>query len=425
MCVRWKHRAYFVMLTVVGVAVAVGANPFDDPSILGGLFKSFAESSSFGLALRSTSRAVPLVALGLAVLLGVGVNALAAMWQGRGRQVRRRARPHPGRRGGGDRPRGGQPARALDRRLLHPGPHPRRGASRSTGPTPSPRSTRHPTTPASSRSPAPTSPPTAGARPSTRSRPGSWTGPYVARELVPWGSAASADLLERARPPHPGGHARPVGARARRPADERGLDRLPRRPPDRPLQPRARGAAVALSSPQPEPEGARHTDAKYGDSLGPPLRVSAGRRAPARAARRRGRPAAGEHLPGRRHAGSIVRSADASAPLIVSGDGEGLVDLASIGALIGDGVVLYSAHLRERSRPAAMPRSSSRTRCSSSPTPTASAARRWTSVPRRLRGDRARRPDRAGEGRERQPARRVPRRGHRCAHRGRDARASR
>ena len=95
MCVRWRHRAYFVILTVVGVVVAVGANPFDDPSILGGLFKSFAESSSFGLALRSTSRAVPLVALGLAVLLGVGVNALAAMWQGRGRQVRRRVRCAP------------------------------------------------------------------------------------------------------------------------------------------------------------------------------------------------------------------------------------------------------------------------------------------------------------------------------------------
>src|SRR4051812_20382111 len=64
-CVRWRHRAYFVVLVLVGVTVAVGANPYDDPSPLGGLFKSFAESSSFGLALRSTSRAVPLVALGL------------------------------------------------------------------------------------------------------------------------------------------------------------------------------------------------------------------------------------------------------------------------------------------------------------------------------------------------------------------------
>src|SRR6478735_8019075 len=87
-CVRWRHRAYFVLLTVVGVVVAVGANPYDDPSPLGGTFKSFAESSSFGLALRSTSRAVPLVALGPAVLLGVAVNALARAWAGQGRTVR-------------------------------------------------------------------------------------------------------------------------------------------------------------------------------------------------------------------------------------------------------------------------------------------------------------------------------------------------
>ena len=87
-CVKWRHRAYFVVLTVVGVVVAVGANPYDDPSVVGGLFKSFAESSSFGLALRSTSRAVPLVALGLAVLLGVAVNAVGVAWQGKGRAVR-------------------------------------------------------------------------------------------------------------------------------------------------------------------------------------------------------------------------------------------------------------------------------------------------------------------------------------------------
>ncbi len=53
------------------------------------MFKSFAESSSFGLALRSTSRAVPLVALGLAVLLGVGgERARAARGPGTGRTVR-------------------------------------------------------------------------------------------------------------------------------------------------------------------------------------------------------------------------------------------------------------------------------------------------------------------------------------------------
>src|SRR5262249_26439487 len=76
--VRWRHRAYFVLLVVVGVVIAVGATPYDDPSPLGAAFKSFAESSTAGFALRSTNRAVPLVALGFAVLLGAGISAVAA-----------------------------------------------------------------------------------------------------------------------------------------------------------------------------------------------------------------------------------------------------------------------------------------------------------------------------------------------------------
>jgi hypothetical protein len=74
--VRWKHRVFFVLLALLGVVIAVGANPYDDPSPLGALFKAFANSSSAGLALRSTARAIPLVELSLAMLLGVGVNAL-------------------------------------------------------------------------------------------------------------------------------------------------------------------------------------------------------------------------------------------------------------------------------------------------------------------------------------------------------------
>ncbi len=40
------------------------------------MFKAFATSSTVGLALRSTARAVPLVVLATAVLLGIGVNAV-------------------------------------------------------------------------------------------------------------------------------------------------------------------------------------------------------------------------------------------------------------------------------------------------------------------------------------------------------------
>lgn len=78
-CVRWRHRAYFVALVVVGTIVGVGAWPYDDPSPLGALFKDAAHSS-FGLALRNTPRVVPVVVLGLAGLLAAGVSALA-VWR--------------------------------------------------------------------------------------------------------------------------------------------------------------------------------------------------------------------------------------------------------------------------------------------------------------------------------------------------------
>ncbi len=73
--VRWKHRGYFVLLTLIGVVIAVGAYPYDHPTPLGALFKAFANSSSAGLALRSTGRAIPLVVLGLAMSLSGGVTA--------------------------------------------------------------------------------------------------------------------------------------------------------------------------------------------------------------------------------------------------------------------------------------------------------------------------------------------------------------
>ncbi|MDQ1635934.1 MAG: arabinofuranan 3-O-arabinosyltransferase, partial [Frankiaceae bacterium] len=76
-CLRWRHKAYFVTLILVGTAVAVGVYPYESPSVFGGLFKAFAEGSTAGLALRSTPRAVPLVTLGFAVLLAAAIEALA------------------------------------------------------------------------------------------------------------------------------------------------------------------------------------------------------------------------------------------------------------------------------------------------------------------------------------------------------------
>lgn len=82
---RWRERAYFVLVTVVGVVIAVGAAPYDDPSALGSLFKSFALGSKTGFALRNSNRAVPLVVLGLTVLLAVGVSAGVTALRDRGR----------------------------------------------------------------------------------------------------------------------------------------------------------------------------------------------------------------------------------------------------------------------------------------------------------------------------------------------------
>ena len=75
--VRWRHRSFFVALLVLGALIGVGAHPFDDPSFLGRLFKDFTRTDA-GLALRSTPRAVPMVVLATSVLLGAVVSALHA-----------------------------------------------------------------------------------------------------------------------------------------------------------------------------------------------------------------------------------------------------------------------------------------------------------------------------------------------------------
>ncbi len=75
---RWRHRAYFVLLTVVGTVLAVGPNPYADPSAVGSLIKAFLVDTTAGLALRSTDRASPLILLSLAMLLGGGISALVA-----------------------------------------------------------------------------------------------------------------------------------------------------------------------------------------------------------------------------------------------------------------------------------------------------------------------------------------------------------
>jgi hypothetical protein len=338
MCVRWRHRMYFVVLTVVGVAVAVGANPFDDPSLLGGVFKSFAESSSFGLALRSTSRAVPLVALSLAVLLGVGVNALAARWAGRGRQWH------------------GVSASTLvvagvvialaivnlpalwtgdfyTADLTRDETIPQYWTDAIAALDAQPHDTRVLEIPGSD---------FAAYRwgqtvdPIT---PGLMDRPYVARELVPWGSAASADLLNALDRRMQEGVLDPSAiAPIARLMSAGSLVYRADLQTDRYDLVRAVPLWQLLTEPRPKGLGA---PTKFGKGLGPPLRVTQDDEVqlalPANAAE----PPPVSVFPVK-DTPSIVRSADASAPVIVSGDGEGLVDLATIGALDGNGVLLYS-----------------------------------------------------------------------------------
>ncbi len=78
---RFANRGYFALLVASGVVIGVGAHPWEASAPVGATFQAWTETDS-GLAFRSTPRAVPLIALGLAVLLAAGLAALAARWPG-------------------------------------------------------------------------------------------------------------------------------------------------------------------------------------------------------------------------------------------------------------------------------------------------------------------------------------------------------
>jgi len=84
---RWRHRVFFVLMLVVGVVISVGAHPYTSPTPIGSVFKAFVKSSTVGLALRSTGRAAPLVVLALAVFLGVATNTVFKWLRARGQPI--------------------------------------------------------------------------------------------------------------------------------------------------------------------------------------------------------------------------------------------------------------------------------------------------------------------------------------------------
>ncbi len=74
---RWRYRTYFILITVVGMVMAVGPNPYEHPSSVGSVIKAIMVDTTAGLAMRSTDRASPLIILSMAMFLGAGVSALS------------------------------------------------------------------------------------------------------------------------------------------------------------------------------------------------------------------------------------------------------------------------------------------------------------------------------------------------------------
>ncbi|MFZ6002454.1 MAG: alpha-(1-_3)-arabinofuranosyltransferase domain-containing protein [Actinomycetota bacterium] len=72
---RWRERSFAVLLALVGLALAVGVYPYRDPSPFGRALRSFLHSD-VGMAMRSMPRAAPLVVLALSIMLGAGVRVI-------------------------------------------------------------------------------------------------------------------------------------------------------------------------------------------------------------------------------------------------------------------------------------------------------------------------------------------------------------
>ncbi len=334
--VTWKYRSFFMSTVVVGVVIAVGAHPYDSPTPLGAWFKEAAATSTAAFALRSTGRATPLVILGLAALLGAGVNALVIRF-GAVRQFRLPLRlVVPAVVGilvvvnlpalwndtfyGANLQRGEDvpaywhaAARALDRQ-----PHATRVLELPGSDFASYRwgNTVDPIT------------------------PGLMDRPYAARELIPYGSPASANLLnafdlrvqDRSLPSSalvPMAKLMGVGDYVLR--NDIQFERYRVLRPD---------FAEALFDPVP-------AGMKHAASFGRPDTVTKSQY-----------PFQDEQALGTRTArptpppvdvyrltrqSPIVRAIDAPQPLYLSGDGDGIVDLASVGGLDPSGLVLDSA----------------------------------------------------------------------------------
>ena len=74
---RWRMRAFAVAMFAVGLVAGVGTYPYEHPPLFGSIVKATTETAG-GLALRNTPRAVPLIGLAYALLIGAGLQAVRA-----------------------------------------------------------------------------------------------------------------------------------------------------------------------------------------------------------------------------------------------------------------------------------------------------------------------------------------------------------
>ncbi len=81
--VRWGQRRFAVALVVTGIVLAVGVHPFADPAPA----LSVVRDTGIGLALRSSTRALPLLSLGLGLSAASLVVAVRGRWRRLGNAV--------------------------------------------------------------------------------------------------------------------------------------------------------------------------------------------------------------------------------------------------------------------------------------------------------------------------------------------------
>ena len=79
--VRWRERAFVAVLVASGIVIASLTHPPGHGSLLGRLLTRGGARSTLVLALRSSTRALPLTLLGLALAMGAAVTVLAPRWR--------------------------------------------------------------------------------------------------------------------------------------------------------------------------------------------------------------------------------------------------------------------------------------------------------------------------------------------------------